>query len=135
MALNQCNSTVPYMNKSHFPALPRNTIHVHRRYLIKTTWIIFYQLNSIFYVTRSLFNVPYTIHCYTCDQLNIVCNGTTIASTKSVKYLGADLDKCLSGESIANQVIKKANAELKFLFRKRSFLNRYTKKLLVSSLI
>ncbi|XP_060592681.1 uncharacterized protein LOC132747348 [Ruditapes philippinarum] len=42
-----------------------------------------------------------------CDQLNIVCNGTTITSTKSVKYLGADLDQCLSGESIANQCIFK----------------------------
>ncbi|XP_060608439.1 LDL receptor repeat-containing protein egg-1-like [Ruditapes philippinarum] len=31
-----------------------------------------------------------------CDQLNIVCNGTTITSTKSVKYLGADIDQCLS---------------------------------------
>lgn len=70
-----------------------------------------------------------------CDQLNIVCNGTTITSTKSVKYLGADLDQCLSGESIANQVIKKANAKLMFLYRKSSFLNRYTKQLLVSSLI
>jgi hypothetical protein len=56
-----------------------------------------------------------------CDRLNIVCNDTTIISTKFVKYLGADLDQCLSDESIPNQVIKKANAKLKFLYRKSSF--------------
>ena len=72
-----------------------------------------------------------------CDRLVIVhvCNENLISSNKSVKYFGANLDQCLSGESIANQVIKKANAKLKFLYRKRSFLNRYTKQLLVSSLI
>lgn len=70
-----------------------------------------------------------------CDKLDIACNDTTISSTKSVKYLGTDLDQSLTGESIANQVIKKANAKLKFLYRKSSFLNRYTKQLLVSSLI
>jgi hypothetical protein len=70
-----------------------------------------------------------------CDKLDIVCNETSISSTKSVKYLGVNLDQSLSGESTANQVIKKANAKLKFLYRKSSFLNRYTKQLLVSSLI
>jgi hypothetical protein len=34
--------------KSHFPALTRSTIYVHRRFLIKTTWIPFYQFISIF---------------------------------------------------------------------------------------
>ena len=70
-----------------------------------------------------------------CDKVHITCNETSISSTKSVKYLGVNLDQGLSGESIANLVIKKANAKLKFLYRKSKFLNRYTKQLLVSSLI
>lgn len=70
-----------------------------------------------------------------CDKLVIVCNETSISTTKPVKYLDANLDQSLSGESTANQVIKKANVKLKILYRICSFLNRYTKQLLVSSLI
>ena len=36
---------------------------------------------------------------------------------------------------MASSIIKKANARLKFLYRKKAYLNEYTKRLLVSSLI
>ena len=45
------------------------------------------------------------------------------------------LEQCLSGANMATSVIQKANARLKFLYRKRKFLNLTTKKLLALSLI
>ena len=45
------------------------------------------------------------------------------------------LEQCLSGANMATSVIQKANARLKFLYRKRKLLNLTTKKLLVMSLI
>ena len=69
------------------------------------------------------------------SSLNISCNGTEIESTKSVKYLGVTLDQHLSFSSMADSVLKKANARLKFLYRKKEFLTHETKKLLVMSLI
>ena len=45
------------------------------------------------------------------------------------------LEQCLSGANMVTSVIQKANARLKFLYRKRKFLNLTTKKLLVMSLI
>ena len=69
------------------------------------------------------------------SNLNILCNGTVIQHTDSVKYLGATLDQCLSYETMVTSIIKKANARLKFLYRKQRFLSLYTKKMLVMSLI
>ena len=68
-------------------------------------------------------------------ELHITCNGKVISSTSSVKYLGATLDQNLTGISMASSIIKKANARLKFLYRKRAYLTDYTKRLLVLSLI
>ena len=45
------------------------------------------------------------------------------------------LEQCLSGANMATSVIQKAYARLKFLYRKRIFLNLTTKTLLVMSLI
>ena len=45
------------------------------------------------------------------------------------------LEQYLSGANMATSVIQKANARLKFLYRKSKFLNLTTKKLLVMSLI
>ena len=69
------------------------------------------------------------------SNLNIQCNGHTIGSTSSVKYLGATLDQSLSFDIMARSIIKKANDRLKFLYRKSSFLTQYTKRLLINSLI
>ena len=45
------------------------------------------------------------------------------------------LEQCLSGANMTTYVIQKANARLRFLYRKRKFLNLTSKKLLVMSLI
>ena len=55
--------------------------------------------------------------------LNISRKGTAIEGKKSVKYLGATLEQSLSGETMVNAIIQKANARLKFLYRKQRFLN------------
>ena len=45
-----------------------------------------------------------------------------------VTYLGGQLDQDLSGKSMAKKIIHKANASLKFLYRKKMFLNQYCRK-------
>jgi len=67
-------------------------------------------------------------------SLNVSCNGIAIQSTSSVKDIGATLDQNLSCENMASIVINKANAWLKFPYRKRHFLTEHTKNLLVSFL-
>ena len=52
-----------------------------------------------------------------------------------MKNLCLALEQCLFGAYMATSVIQKANARLKFLYRKRGFLNLTTNKLLVMSLI
>lgn len=69
------------------------------------------------------------------SSLHVSCKGTDIQSTSNVKYLGATLDQSLSGEAMASSIIKKANARLKFLYRKRDYLTFHTKKHLVMALI
>ena len=68
-----------------------------------------------------------------CRSLNISCNGINIESKTSVKYLGAAVDYCLSGDSMALSIIQKANCRLKFLHRNSKFLNSHVKR--ISSLI
>ena len=68
-------------------------------------------------------------------DFSITCNGQTINNQKSVKYLGVMLDQELSGEAIANEVIKKVNARLKFLYRQGYFLTSSMRKTLCNSLI
>ena len=69
------------------------------------------------------------------SKLQISCKGTNIESKEVVKYLGVVFEQFLSGESMVNLIIQKANARLKFLIRKQKFLNLHSKKLLVISLI
>lgn len=69
------------------------------------------------------------------SELNIKCGDTSITPKAEIRYLGLDLDQSLSGEVTGVKVIKKANSRLKFLYRRGSYLNLYTKKLLVSALI
>ena len=61
------------------------------------------------------------------SDLNISCEGTSIEAKDNVKYLGAVLDQCLSGENMVTSIIQKANARLKILYRKQRFLNFETK--------
>ena len=69
------------------------------------------------------------------SQFSISCNGIHIKAQKSVKYLGQILDDNMSGETSAEEVIKKANSRLKFLYRQKKFLNMNLKKTLCSALI
>ena len=45
-----------------------------------------------------------------------------------VTYLGRQLDQDLSGKSMAQKIIHNANASLKFLYRKKMFLNQFCRK-------
>ena len=49
------------------------------------------------------------------NKLKIVCNGKEIVAKDSVKYLGAILDKDMSGQSMGTTALKKINKCLKFL--------------------
>ena len=67
-------------------------------------------------------------------NFEIECNGHTIKAQSSVKYLGVNLDTFLSGETIANSIIGKANSRLKFLYRQCSCLDEKIRKSLCSAL-
>ena len=69
------------------------------------------------------------------SEMNVTCGETMAASTKSVRYLGVDLDQSLDGNYIAENILKKGNSRLKFLWRHAKFLNTNSKKLLTSALI
>ncbi len=46
------------------------------------------------------------------DDFNITRLGQDINGVKSVKYLGVQLDQCVSGELNCKQIIKRINARL-----------------------
>ena len=69
------------------------------------------------------------------SDMTISCHTNVIGAKTQVKYLGAILDQTLSCESMALSIIQKANARLKFLYRKCRYLTFITNKLLVVSLI
>ena len=68
-------------------------------------------------------------------DFSINCNGMTISTSSSVKCSGITLDNTLSGDSIASDVIKKANGRLKFLYRHSNCLNFKSRTTLTSALI
>ena len=67
--------------------------------------------------------------------LRISCNGIKVGGKEVVTYLGGQLDQDLSGKSMAQKIINKANASLKFLYRKKMFLNQYCRKTVCMALI
>ncbi|CAL4065468.1 unnamed protein product [Meganyctiphanes norvegica] len=69
------------------------------------------------------------------ESFEVKCGNETIKHVKSVKYLGLQIDNDLSGKSIVNEIIKKANSRLKFLYRCREMLNFESRKTLCSALI
>ena len=68
-------------------------------------------------------------------NFNVKCNDHTIVSQSSVKYLGSVLDNDLSGKSIVNNIIKKVNSRIRFLFRQNHCLNMELRKLLCNALV
>ena len=69
------------------------------------------------------------------SEINVTCGETMVASTKSVRYLGVDLDQSSDGNYIAENILKKGNSRLKFLWRHAKFLNTNSRKLSASALI
>jgi hypothetical protein len=69
------------------------------------------------------------------EDFSIQCHDKIIKSQKSVKYLGHVLDSDLSGETCINDIIKKVNSRLKFLYRQSKVLNQSMRKTLCNSLI
>ena len=101
---------------------------------IVSEWLVDNKLSLHLGKTESiLFGTRQKLRSHT--GLNISCNGTPISSTTSVKYLGITIDQHLSFTSMAESIIKKANARLKFLYRKKEFLTMHTRRLLVMSLV
>ena len=68
-------------------------------------------------------------------SFSVKCAGTTIKPAKTVKYLGVTFDDSLTGQSIAQNILNKAGARLKFLFRHAGCLNQKTRKILCNALI
>ena len=52
-----------------------------------------------------------------------------------VTYLGGQLDQDLSGKSMAQKIIHKANASLEFLYKKKMFLKQYCRKSVCMAMI
>ena len=71
----------------------------------------------------------------TCSSIQVRCAGTILASQTHVKYLGIDLDQSLTGERVADKIICKSNAKLKFVYRHTTHIKMKTKKLLTTALI
>ena len=69
------------------------------------------------------------------ESIEVTCDGQLLSSKSCVKYLGVELDQSLSGSQIADKIISKANAKIKFLYRQTRHFDMDTKKLLTSALI
>ena len=55
---------------------------------------------------------------HTCSSIQVKCAGTTLTCQIHVKYLGIEIDQSLTGERVADTIICKSNAQLKFLYRR-----------------
>ena len=68
-------------------------------------------------------------------MINIKYGDIQIKQHSKVKYLGCLIDKTMSGEAMALNVIHKINNKLKFLYRKNDFLTPILRRLLCNALI
>ena len=90
-------------------------------------WLIDHQLSLHLGKTESLlFASTRKLKQHT--FIRISCNGIKVGGKEVVTYLGGQLDQDLTGKSMAQKIIYKANASLKFLYRKKIFLNQYCRK-------
>ena len=80
-----------------------------------------------------LFGPKRRISCDTDFKVHV--DGVEVRRVTSVKYLGVVLDQCLDFSIHTHELIKKANAKLKFLYRNGHLLNLRAKKLLCQALI
>ena len=64
------------------------------------------------------------------DSLKRSCGSVAIESKSKITYLGLTFDNDMSFSSMGNAVIKKANAKLKFIYKKSAFFGTNERKLL-----
>ena len=69
------------------------------------------------------------------QKLEIVYNNIRIKQHSRVTYLGCIFDETISGESMANKLVSKVNARLKFLDPKNKYLTPNLGRLLCNALI
>ena len=69
------------------------------------------------------------------SSFNVKCGEVTLRSKTEVKYLGATLDQCLSGNTMCTNVIRKVNSGLKFLYRKACFLETKERKMICTAFL
>jgi len=69
------------------------------------------------------------------DNFQVSCNNHTIPAQNCVKYLGLNIDRFLSGETIVNNILQKVNARLKFLYRHGRCLSENSRKTLFTALV
>ena len=67
--------------------------------------------------------------------LRISCNGIKVGGKEVVTSLGGQLDQDLSGKSMAQKIIYKANASLKFFYKRKMFPNQYCRKTVCMAMI
>ena len=63
-------------------------------------------------------------------SFEVRCKNIRINNVKEVMYLGLQIDSNLSGENAVMNILKKANARLKFLYRYKDMLNFSARKTL-----
>ena len=69
------------------------------------------------------------------NSFAVRCGEIKVTNVKSVKYLGLQIDNDLSGKSVLEDIIKKCNTRLKFLYRYNDMLNLEVRKTLCIALI
>ena len=84
--------------------------------------------------TKSILFAPLN-KCKKLRRLNISYGSLRIKQYSEVSYLRCILNKSLSGESMALNVVSKINTRLKFLYRKVKLLSPQLRRLLCNGLI
>ena len=69
------------------------------------------------------------------NNFQVTCYNEVVKNVTCVKYLGIYLNNSLTGESIINEVVKKANSRIRFLYKFKDMLDQKCRKLLCIALI
>ena len=69
------------------------------------------------------------------QKLEIIYNNIRIKQPSRVTYLGCILRETMAGESMANRIMSKVNARLKFFHRKNKYLTPNLLRLICNALI
>ena len=69
------------------------------------------------------------------SEFQVKCHNHVIKATEQVKYLGVRIDNLLKGTFIIEDIIKKVNTRLKFLYRNGKWLDQRSRSTLATALI